>query len=576
MPYFTIGDKMLMANGAYVVGNEPLIPETPILQFITDASYISPTLYPNSGILTWNLGDASSNVIANGLEHDYGNLLDKTVRVYQGTTSGANSINTINLAYDKVKPSLNLSNFSILQSVYLDYNQKLTSINFPETSIAFFIQAPNCSLGTLDLSPLTGLSSLNLLNNYPLSSASFPRSPKTITAFNVAVTNFTGTMDISGLTGLGGNISLYNNSKMTQIRFPESSTAVTHLYLQGSGIEGILDLTPFKKLGGNLYLSCTGKVTEFRNPSSGEIITGYYVHGNKMQALDVSSFSKLGGVFYATDCPSLNKIYHGPSSQNFSDYRIYNSDLIGTHDMSCLSGFGGMFSCYGNKKLNYIINPTTSRPFSAYVTNDCCLYQLDLTMLTGLGGQLQFSRNPLLTEIKFPATSQTITELGLYNAGITSLDVSSMTGLRGNMWMYSNPKLQSVRFPNISSRIYTFSLYDCSLNGTLDVSNLSGISDFFLIWNNQTLDELILPSTLNHQFIRFDASNCSLSQSSVDDILHKFRTFWDASLPVRDMTLNLSGGTNSSPTNGSLNTDYLTIKNIFDNSTAYNISIYIN
>ena len=76
--------------------------------------------------------------------------------------------------------------------------------------------------------------------------------------------------------------------------------------------------------------------------------------------------------------------------------------------------------------------------------------------------------------------------------------------------------------------------------------------------------------------LNFDHEKDCESRDLLSDILRINHKRYAQELPGRDVQIRLEGGTNSPPTDGSSNADYLGLIDIFDNSTAYNLTISIN
>ena len=305
-----------------------------ILTFITEASTnaFDPAFTVGSGILNWNLGDASTSVDGNAFSHTYAGGGNKTVKVYQGTTDGSTDVDTINMPSDDLVGTLDVSGLTGLGGAFYVYgNSNLTSILNPTSSETFsYYYAYNCDL--------------------------------------------TGVLDCSGLTGLGGNFRVNSNPNLTSILNPDSSQAFTYYYAYECDLTGVLDVSGLTGLGGSFQVRNNGNLTQILNPESSEVFTGYAAYGCDLTGvLDVSGLSGLGGTFSANNNSNLTSILNPTSSEIFSVYYANNCDLTGVLDVSGLTNLGGIFYAQNNSNLEDILLPTISQQFTLFDADDCSL-----------------------------------------------------------------------------------------------------------------------------------------------------------------------------------------------------------
>jgi len=88
------------------------------------------------------------------------------------------------------------------------------------------------------------------------------------------------------------------------------------------------------------------------------------------------------------------------------------------------------------------------------------------------------------------------------------------------------------------------------------------------------LTAITLP-TINRQFTTFNAGSCALNLATVNDILAKLNTWFSANTPTSNLTVTLNGGTNSSPTGGTSNTDIVNLQSIFG-AAGKTLFIFVN
>jgi hypothetical protein len=469
------------------------IPTLEILKFYTSASTntFDPVFGVSSGVLQWDLADGSI-VNANSFSHTYSLSGNKRVRLYSGTTSGALDITSIQMGVEGMSSNL---------------------------------------AGTLDLGSLINLTDLNIAESLNLTNIINPISSQNFTKYAIVSCGLTGALDVSGLTGLGGEFKVYNNLNLTQIL----------------------------------------------NPASSQLFSTYYAYDcNLTGTLDISGLIGLGGGFGVNNNPNLTQILNPISSQTFGYYSAANCNLTGTLDISCLTGLGEDFEVSYNPNLTQILNPVSSEIFEYYYADYCNLTGvLDVSGLSGLGGEFIVNNNPNLTKILNPVSSEIFQYYVAINCNLTgTLDISCLTGLGEDFEVSYNPNLTRILNPVSSESFYAYYANDCNLTGTLDVSGLTGLGGVFNVGNNINLLNINL-SVLSNSVYLFNAKNCSLNISTVDDIFVKLNNWYQVNIPTQQLVIDLGGGGNSWPTNGWSNTELVALQTRFANLHR-DVSITIN
>jgi hypothetical protein len=382
------------------------IPQTEILKFYISASTYAfePVFGVTSGVLHWDLADGSI-VDENSFSHTYSMLGNKRVKIYQGTTDGTLGITSIEMAYREDGDI----------EIYSDL------------------------AGALDIHSLENLGYLDLYGNLNLTQIINPVSSNSYNLYHASLCNLTGTLDISGLTGLGGSFRVDGNPNLTQILNPNTSQLFTEYYANECNLTGTLDISCLPHLGGYFSAYNNPNLTQIINPNSSEVFTGYMINGcNLIGALDISCLTGLGGEFSASTNPNLTKIINPNSSEIFLSYFVENDNLTGTLDISCLTGLGGYFSVYNNPNLTQIINPDTSQFFYSYYVPDCNLTgTLDLSSLIGSIETFYSSNNINLLNIILPPTPN----FWVFNANNCSLNISTVDYIFDELdaWFQANP-----------------------------------------------------------------------------------------------------------------------------------------
>lgn len=493
-----------------------------------------------SGLLNWNLGDGSIIIGSNSFTHVYSASGNKNVKIHKGTTDGSIGITSIAMDIDSL-------------------------------------------VGTLDISSLINLSAFNAGTNADLTQIINPVSSTVYTSYIAQHTGLVGTLDISGLTGLGGAIALDYNPGLTKILNPSSSQTVTTYFVQNCNLTGTLDISGLTGLGGSFAGSYNSGLTKILNPVSAGTFIQYTVEFCDLTGtLDISGLTGLGGYFKVFGNPNLQSILNPISSQIFNSYESDNCNLTGVLDVSGLSKLGGAFKVHNNSNLTSILNPVSDQIFTQYSASQCNLTGvIDLSRLTRLGGFVSFQSNPNLTQVKNSSSNETITDYYVGYCNITgTLDVSGYTNMGGNAFHAEhNPLLTRIINPTTPQLWWTYSAKDCNLTGDLDISGIGGGISGFNVINNPNLTSITLPATITrpiYDLYSFDAINCSLNQATVDDVLEKFYAHFNQTLPTRPFRIHLQSGNSASPTNGWNNSSITGLLNIFNASTAFGIDISVN
>lgn len=555
----------------------------PIMILITDdyggLNTFDPVFAVTSGILEWDLGDGSI-VNANSFTHKYYQEGNKTVKIYKGTTSGVSSITGVQIQYDNIVGELDLSKLTNLGGyAYLHGNTKMTSVINPISSKVFSTYYVNDSSlnGTLDLTGLTGLGGDFRANSNPnLTQILNPDSSQAFTYYYVDRCNLTGVLDVSSLTKLGGDFRAYNNKNLTQILNPESPRLFTFYWASGCDLTGTLDLRNLSGFGGYFAVFNNRKLTQILNPDSSQAFTAYNAYDCSLNGtLDVSSLTGLGGQFQVYNNPNLTQILNPNSPRVFSEYRAYGCNLTGTLDLSGLTGLGGTIWVHNNPNLTGVLNPDSSQAISNYSFYGCDLTgTLDLRGLTGLGGNFNVNGMNKITQILNPVSSRTFATYWAYDCSLSgTLDCSGLTGLGGNFVVRNHKTLHKIIFPTSSTAWSALDVNNNDLLGTLDISGLLNPTSLY-IHNNYNLCDILLPS-ITKSMLTFDAGDCSLSQVSIDNIFSKLNTYYTSSAPTSSLNIDVAGGTNMPPTDGSSNSDILSLETIF-NTAGKTLTITIN
>jgi len=553
------GGSKLILEGIFI--------EQPILAFVTDAStdMFDPT-FLGGGTLRWDLGDGSI-VNANTFDHTYTILGNKNVKLYEGTTTG---VTGINLFGDDLVGEIDISDFLLATSISLYNNPKLTNVQLPTTSTNVnTVYLMDCDLtGTIDASGMTGLGgSFRVDGNSNLTKLLLPETSNSFVQIILYNSDLTGELDLSPLSNLSGSILAYSNSNLTSLKLPDSPGNVTTFSFSRCDLTGTIDISAFTQIT-QINFEQNHNLTEVINPTTSSAITQYVVSDCSLSSVDISGLSNVGGVMYFNDNDGLTEIINPVSSATITTYNAYYCDLTGTLDVSGLTGLGGTFQAHNNANLTSVLLPTSSNSFSAFRLDSCNLTEtLDASGLTNLGGNFQIQHNANLANILFPISSTIFTAFYTNDCGLTNtLDLSDLTGLGGTVYMGDNTSLEQILFPDSSQNITYFNITNCDLTGDLDISGLSNVYPTLLMGQNSNLSSITFPSTFTGAIVTLTISDCSLNQTTVDSVLSKLDTYFDSNEPTNSLNVSLNGGTNMPPTDGSSNSNITHLESIF--STA--------
>jgi len=345
----------------------------------------------------------------------------------------------------------------------------------------------------------------------------------------------------------------------------DGSGAVTQVALNSDDLVGTLDISALTNLGGAFLAYTNSKLTSILNPISSEKFTEYNVRACDLTGtLDISGLTGLGGELWLFDNDNLTSVLLPNSSDAFSQFYLNDCDLTGTIDCTGLTGLSGAVRFYGNGNLTSILFPTSSGVITEFKFQQCDITgTLDISGLTGLGGEVKGYQNSNLTNILFPPSSEEITELSFSNCDLTgTLNLLGLT-IGTEIKIYSNSNLTNIIFPDSDIEITDLWLDGNNFTGTIDISGLTNLSGTIKFENNDYLQDILLPATFGGAITSFDADDCSLSQTTVHDILSKINTYFTASLPTDDIAIDLVGGENSWPKDGSANSDKTNIESVF-------------
>jgi hypothetical protein len=283
---------------------------------------------------------------------------------------------------------------------------------------------------------------------------------------------------------LGGQFVVHNNPGLTKVVNPVSSIPFNDYALNGCNITGTLDVSGLTGLGGLFLVQNNYGLTKILNPVSSEIFSNYNANTcNLTGTLDVSGLSNLGGDFNISGNANLNYILHPGSTQGFYNYAAYDCGLIGTLDVSALTGLGGSFQISRNPSLNKVLFPKTpTGNYSYFDLADCGLTgTVDLRdiSLNMFGSQMILAGNHQLTQILNPRIDTRIYNYYVYDCSLITLDISTFNDFGQNFLAYNNINLSHIIFPTFTRPIEIINVYNCALDQETVDSILAKVDAYY-------------------------------------------------------------------------------------------------
>lgn len=317
-----------------------------------------------------------------------------------GITVPSSSPDPFNLIFNdcSIAPTFDFSNLSNFRgSLNLSKNPGLQSVLVPDSSeniSNFYIEY--CDLiGTLDISSLTGLGGSIRLNNNPnlkkILNPITSGNAGNLSGYNARNCDITGVLDLTGFgSKFGGSIILDSNPNMTQVLFPSSSVNVNQIYLylgfsDPSGLIGTLDVSGLTNLGGMFRTDNNKTLTQILFPTTTRNFSQMILYRCDLTGtLDMSGLSGLGGLVLMYDNPNLTEVKFPTSSNSISSFSIAQCDITGTLDVSGLTNISGTINIGDNPNLTEVLLPNTSGNVGTFSATDTSLSTVDLSGLSGL------------------------------------------------------------------------------------------------------------------------------------------------------------------------------------------------
>jgi len=311
----------------------------------------------------------------------------------------------------------------------------------------------------------------------------------------------TGTIDIAQCTEMT-DFDVSSNSALAQINNPFTPTVISTYTVDNTGLTS-LNLSGLTGLGGAISINDCTSITSITFPTSSETITTFFFFDNTAYAtsFDISGLTGFGGAINISGNTSMTSIVFPTSSVIITTLNCSNNDLTGTINASGLTGFGGTILFHTNTNMTVITLPTSSQTISSFHFYNTGLTSLDASTLTGLGGNLQVY-NTDITSFTAPSSSVTFSIFHLYsNSSLTgTLVVSGLTGLGGAIALQSND-LSDITFPTSAITTTALNMFSNQL-GYVDTTTMTFSSSVPIRMENNAMTA----AEVNHMLVDWDAN----------------------------------------------------------------------
>ena len=392
-------------------------------------------------------------------------------------------------------------------------NRKLSTVLFPKSDVSITnfnmyntaSNRKNDIIGTIDLSGLVGLGGSILMAPCPsLNMVIFPstvdHSPP-ITTLNLANCDISGTLDLSGLKKLGGFVDLQNNPKMSMVVNPSSNEPISRYnFYANYAFKGELDLRPLKGLGGNINIYAMPGLETLLFPDSSQRVTTLYAYGIRARSIDISGMTGINCTnVNLTQNPSLGVAIIGNASINtlsisYSSHqsnKITMLDLSGVKQLTTLDTQNSYI-----RDIKFPLDPSTT-PVTLSMNNtrlECST--LDVSMFPNIG-YLAISTNPSINKVILPTNSSSY-QTQIFMSSCSLIGEVDLTGFDSVYRVYvdSNPSVNSIKIPKGNlPYIYDLNLSYCDYGPTIDISNLKNFYNEIYIRNNKNLTTIVHPES---------------------------------------------------------------------------------
>jgi hypothetical protein len=364
-------------------------------------------------------------------------------------------------------------------------------------------------------------------------------------AFNIINTGLKS-LDLSQMKRIQ-DYDIFNNPSLTAITFANNGANFYPRYhrIYSNNLQGNLDLTPITSTQNRYNFvfynnpGLTGVTFPYippKNTGSASLpliygfncnITGHLNMGMVVGFPTYISFASnniTGVTFpsYSVMTASTNTIVLSGCGY----FEFQSNDLQGNLDVSMFKRFYNNFRVDDNSLTGITFNCLSACTFNEFrLNNNNLIGNLNLSTITGrLGGTFDISINPNLTGITFSSSGNThlsagTTQFLVNNCNLTGvLDISKVSGLTNYFAASANSNLTQILHGPSNNLISFYFVSNCNLTGTHDMSMLTKLGGIIRLYFNPNLTNIIFPPSTQNFFnidtgigdSAFSLYNCNL------------------------------------------------------------------
>ena len=119
----------------------------------------------------------------------------------------------------------------------------------------------------------------------------FPTSSEIVTKLDLVGSGINQDIDLSGMTGLGGDLQFQTNNSVTDIIFPTSSVAISDLIAYNMDSLTDIDITGLTNLTGDVRFSGNNSQTRLRLPATSGTMQRLRLYSNDLGYEDMSGLT---------------------------------------------------------------------------------------------------------------------------------------------------------------------------------------------------------------------------------------------------------------------------------------------
>jgi len=372
--------------------------------------------------VNWDMGDGTTYIGVNTVNHVYADGTEKTVTIY------ADDLTLI-------------TEFGDLS------NKDITEINF---------QNLDGLGGQFEIQSNSGLTDLNMPT----------ASTNPFTRIWYYDCDITGAFSLSGCI-LQGDLRGYNNSNLTSINHSTNATQFSTTYrVNGCNITGIHLMQGVRVTIGSFWIHSNSNLEGItHNASMLQDSVDYRAYVCDITGSHDVSMIEVKGQFRIHQNANLTAISHKATSTPFSAYTAYSTGITSL-DVSMITQLGGAVWIYSCPSLTSLTFPVASSASASFILNNLdSLATIDLSGFSNIN-QIQVDNNDVLTSFTPPVSTSTFTSLSIdENPLINAFDITTLSNyinidnqnsdLSDNNWSVAETNQMLVYLDTIATGVNT-------------------------------------------------------------------------------------------------------------------------